>query len=44
MWEFEIRHVLGKKNVVADALLQRPEAPRWVPPDYPEDDVEEFID
>jgi hypothetical protein len=44
MWEFKIRHVLGKKNVVADGLSRRLEAPGWVPPDHPEDDVEEFID
>jgi hypothetical protein len=44
MWEFEIRHVAGKKNVVADALSQRPEAPGWTPPEEPEDDVEDLID
>jgi hypothetical protein len=44
MWEFEVRHVEGKKNVVADALSRRPELEGWTAPTIPEDDVEEFID
>ncbi|KAH5702140.1 hypothetical protein HBI20_255490 [Parastagonospora nodorum] len=44
MWEFEVRHIEGKKNVVADALSRRPEEPEWTPPENPEEDVEEFID
>jgi hypothetical protein len=44
MWEFEIRYVAGKKNVVADALSRRLEALGWTPPEELEDDVEDFID
>jgi hypothetical protein len=44
LWDFDIVHVAGKKNVVADALSRRPEEDDWEPPDEPEEDVEEFID
>jgi hypothetical protein len=44
LWDFDIVHVAGKKNVVADALSRRPEGDDWEPPDEPEEDVEEFID
>jgi hypothetical protein len=44
MWEFEVRHVEGKRNTVADALSRRPEQPGWQPPEEAEDDVEDFID
>jgi hypothetical protein len=44
LWEFDIRHVEGKKNVVADALSRRPEPEGWEAPDEPEEDVEDFID
>jgi hypothetical protein len=43
MWEFKVRHVEGKKNVVADALLRKLEEPGWKPPKELEDDVEDFI-
>ena len=43
MWEFDIVHIPGKKNVVADALLRRPEPEGWEPPEEPEEDVEDFI-
>ena len=43
-WDFEIAHVSGKKNVVADALSRRPEEPGWEPPDKEEEDVDDFID
>ena len=44
MWDFDIVHVAGKKNVVADALSRRPEPEGWEPPEEPEEDVEDFID
>jgi hypothetical protein len=44
MWDFNIVHVAGKKNVVADALSRRPESKGWEPPEEPEEDVEDFID
>jgi hypothetical protein len=44
MWEFDIIYILGKKNVVADALLRRLEVDGWELPMEPEDDVEDFID
>jgi hypothetical protein len=44
MWEFDIKHVEGKRNVVADALSRIPEAPGWEPPLEPEEDIEEFVD
>ena len=44
MWEFDIKHVEGKKNVVADGLSRRAEPQGWTPPDEPEEDVESFID
>jgi hypothetical protein len=44
MWEFEVRHIEGKKNVVADALSRRPEHSGWELPKEPQEDVEEFID
>ncbi|KAB2109261.1 hypothetical protein AG0111_0g2620 [Alternaria gaisen] len=44
MWDFDIVHVAGKKNIVADALSRRPEPEGWEPPTEPEEDVEDFID
>jgi hypothetical protein len=44
LWDFDIVYVAGKKNVVADALLRRPEGDDWELLDKPEEDVEEFID
>jgi hypothetical protein len=44
LWDFDIVYVAGKKNVVADALLRRPEGDDWELLDEPEEDVEEFID
>jgi ribonuclease HI len=44
MWDFEIKHVPRKKNVVADALSRYPKPKGWEAPKEPEDDVEEFIE
>jgi hypothetical protein len=44
LWDFDIVHVAGKKNVVADALSRRPEEDGWEPPEEAEEDVEDFID
>jgi len=44
LWDFDIVHVSGKKNVVADALSRRPEPEGWTPPEEPEEDVEDFIE
>ena len=43
MWEFNIVYMLGKKNVVADALLRQPKVEGWELPDKLEEDIEDFI-
>ena len=43
-WDFDIVHVAGKKNVVADALSRRPEPEGWEPPSESEEDVDDLID
>ena len=43
MWDFEIKYVLGKKNVVVDALSRYPKLDSQVYLDEPKDNLEEFI-
>ena len=43
MQDFEIKHVLGKKNVIVDALSRYPKLDSQVYLDKPKDDLEEFI-
>jgi len=42
LWDFDVRHVPGKKNSLADGLSRRP--PDGERPDEPTEDIEEFID
>jgi hypothetical protein len=44
MWDFKIKHVPGKKNIVANALLRYLKPKGWEAPKEPEDDVKEFIE
>jgi hypothetical protein len=43
MWNFEIKHVSRKKNIVANALLRYLKPKGWKAPKELEDDVKEFI-
>jgi hypothetical protein len=43
LWDFEIVHVAGKKNVIADALSRYPQPDGWTQPQEPEEDLEPFI-
>ncbi|KAH7069662.1 hypothetical protein BKA63DRAFT_372293, partial [Paraphoma chrysanthemicola] len=43
-WDFEIKHVPGKRNAVADALSRYPKPEGWTAPDEPEEDIEEFVE
>jgi hypothetical protein len=42
MWDFDLVHVLGKKNAVADGLSRMPQLDGWEPPDELAED--DFID
>ena len=44
MWDFDIVHVAGKKNVVTNTLLRRLEPKGQELPKELEEDVEDFID
>jgi hypothetical protein len=44
LWDFEVRHVPGKKNVAADRLSRRPPNEGQGYPLEPEDNLEEYID
>ena len=43
MWDFNIKYILGKKNVVADTLSRYPKNDDQSPLDEVEDDLEDFI-
>ena len=43
LWDFDVRHVPGKKNSVADGLSRRP-AQEGELKDKPKEDLEDFID
>ena len=43
MWDFNIKHILGKKNVVADALLRYSKAKGWTLLEELEEDLDKFI-
>lgn len=43
LFDFDVRHVAGKKNAVADGLSRRPLGPGEVE-DQDEEDIEDFID
>jgi hypothetical protein len=42
MWDFDLVHVSGKKNTVANRLSRMPQPDGWEPPDEPAED--DFID
>ena len=43
MQDFDIKHILGKKNVVADALLRYPKAKGQTLLEELEEDLDKFI-
>ncbi len=43
LWDFEVRHVLGKKNGAADGLSRRPFNDKDVP-EFPDSSLDDLID
>lgn len=44
LFDFEVRHVPGKKNAVADGLSRKPPGPSDILEEDEEEDIEDFID